>query len=215
MGLAVGSSTYFIFVAAIFFVYWAAPQTRLLRLGVVLLANYYFCALRAVLPRADPRLRDHGLPGGSRADALSPRRSAPVACGRQCRRQPGVAGGLAPHGRGDWPHGVGLGLPPRPFLLYLPGPHLHARSLSPRCRRHHQLAGPPVRRLVLSHLAGRPHHACLRVDPAICGAPAAGSHGRRTLAVVTLGALLAVIRPPNTAQLRGLLEFTPELTPLS
>ena len=44
MGLAAGSSTYFIFVAAIFFVYWAAPQTRLLRLGVVLLANYYFCA---------------------------------------------------------------------------------------------------------------------------------------------------------------------------
>src|ERR1035441_7187454 len=44
MGLAVGSSTYFIFVAAVFFVYWLAPQTRLLRLGVVLLANYYFCA---------------------------------------------------------------------------------------------------------------------------------------------------------------------------
>jgi D-alanyl-lipoteichoic acid acyltransferase DltB (MBOAT superfamily) len=44
MGLAAGSSTYFIFVAAIFFVYWAAPQTRLLRLGVVLLANYFFCA---------------------------------------------------------------------------------------------------------------------------------------------------------------------------
>ena len=44
MGLAAGSSTYFIFVAAVFFVYWAAPQTRLLRLGVVLLANYYFCA---------------------------------------------------------------------------------------------------------------------------------------------------------------------------
>src|ERR1019366_3411925 len=35
------------------------------------------------------------------------------------------------------------------------------------------------------------------------------------LAIVTLGALLAVIRPPNTAQLRGLVEFTPELTPLS
>src|ERR1019366_10059110 len=56
---------------------------------------------------------------------------------------------------------------------------------------------------------------CLRVDPAIRAAPAAGSHRSRTLAVVTLGALLAVIRPPNTAQLRGLLEFTPELTPLS
>jgi D-alanyl-lipoteichoic acid acyltransferase DltB (MBOAT superfamily) len=44
MGLAAGSSTYFIFVAAVFFVYWAAPQTRLLRLGVILLANYFFCA---------------------------------------------------------------------------------------------------------------------------------------------------------------------------
>src|ERR1035441_3658940 len=44
MGLAVGSSTYFIFVAAVFFVYWAAPQTRLLRLSVILLANYFFCA---------------------------------------------------------------------------------------------------------------------------------------------------------------------------
>ena len=44
MGLAAGSSTYFIFVAAVFFAYWAAPRTRLLRLGVILLANYYFCA---------------------------------------------------------------------------------------------------------------------------------------------------------------------------
>ena len=35
------------------------------------------------------------------------------------------------------------------------------------------------------------------------------------LAIVTLGALLAVIRPPNAEQLRGLVEFTPELTPLS
>jgi D-alanyl-lipoteichoic acid acyltransferase DltB (MBOAT superfamily) len=44
MGLAAGSSTYFIFVAAVFFVYWAAPQTRLLRLAIILLANYFFCA---------------------------------------------------------------------------------------------------------------------------------------------------------------------------
>src|ERR1035438_4747187 len=35
------------------------------------------------------------------------------------------------------------------------------------------------------------------------------------LAIVTLGALIAVIHPPNGEQLRGLLEFTPELTPLS
>ena len=44
MGLAAGSSTYFIFVAAVFFVYWTAPQTRLLRLAIILLANYFFCA---------------------------------------------------------------------------------------------------------------------------------------------------------------------------
>ena len=35
------------------------------------------------------------------------------------------------------------------------------------------------------------------------------------LAIVTLGALIAVILPPNAAHLRGLVEFTPELTPLS
>jgi lysophospholipase L1-like esterase len=35
------------------------------------------------------------------------------------------------------------------------------------------------------------------------------------LSIVTLGALLAVMRPPNATQLRGLVEFTPELTPLS
>jgi lysophospholipase L1-like esterase len=35
------------------------------------------------------------------------------------------------------------------------------------------------------------------------------------LALVTLGALLALIHPPSATQLRGLLEFTPELTPLS
>ncbi|MEO8369101.1 MAG: MBOAT family O-acyltransferase [Candidatus Solibacter sp.] len=44
MGLAAGSSSYFIFVAAVFFVYWLAPQTRLVRLAIILLANYYFCA---------------------------------------------------------------------------------------------------------------------------------------------------------------------------
>jgi hypothetical protein len=35
------------------------------------------------------------------------------------------------------------------------------------------------------------------------------------LTIVTLGALLVVIHPPNKAQLSALLEFTPELTPLS
>ena len=47
MGLAAGSSTYFIFVAAVFFLYWAAPA-RLLRLGIILLANYFFCARYAL-----------------------------------------------------------------------------------------------------------------------------------------------------------------------
>src|SRR3954449_6811793 len=44
MGLAAGTSYYFIFVAAVFFLYWAAPQARLVRLAIILLANYYFCA---------------------------------------------------------------------------------------------------------------------------------------------------------------------------
>ncbi|MEO8594231.1 MAG: MBOAT family O-acyltransferase [Candidatus Solibacter sp.] len=44
MGLATGSSSYFLFVAAVFFVYWALPQARLFRLSAILLANYYFCA---------------------------------------------------------------------------------------------------------------------------------------------------------------------------
>ena len=35
------------------------------------------------------------------------------------------------------------------------------------------------------------------------------------LSIVTVGVLIAVTHPPNAAQLRGLLEFTPELTPLS
>ena len=44
MGLTAGSSNYFLFVAAVFFLYWAAPRARLIRLSVVLLANYFFCA---------------------------------------------------------------------------------------------------------------------------------------------------------------------------
>ncbi|MCU1237462.1 MAG: rane bound O-acyl transferase, family protein [Candidatus Solibacter sp.] len=43
MGLAAGSGSYFAFVAFVFFLYWAAPA-RLVRLGVILLANYFFCA---------------------------------------------------------------------------------------------------------------------------------------------------------------------------
>jgi len=37
-------ATYYIFIAAIFFLYWAASSRRLPRLAVVLLANYFFCA---------------------------------------------------------------------------------------------------------------------------------------------------------------------------
>jgi D-alanyl-lipoteichoic acid acyltransferase DltB (MBOAT superfamily) len=48
MGLQAGSASYFVFVAAVFFLYWAAywaaAQSRLPRLGIVLLANYFFCA---------------------------------------------------------------------------------------------------------------------------------------------------------------------------
>ena len=44
MGLAAGSSPYFIFVGVVFFLYWAAPRTRLVRLALILFANYYFCA---------------------------------------------------------------------------------------------------------------------------------------------------------------------------
>ena len=37
-------ATYFVFIAAAFFIYWAAAGNRVARPGVVLLANYYFCA---------------------------------------------------------------------------------------------------------------------------------------------------------------------------
>jgi alginate O-acetyltransferase complex protein AlgI len=39
-----GSGIYFAFIAAVFFVYWASAGSRLVRLGVILLANYLFCA---------------------------------------------------------------------------------------------------------------------------------------------------------------------------
>ena len=42
--MTAGGVTYFIFIAAVFFIYWAAAGHRVARLGVVLLANYYFCA---------------------------------------------------------------------------------------------------------------------------------------------------------------------------
>jgi D-alanyl-lipoteichoic acid acyltransferase DltB (MBOAT superfamily) len=38
-----GSASYFLFVAAVFFIYWAAPQSRFVRLGIILAANYFFC----------------------------------------------------------------------------------------------------------------------------------------------------------------------------
>jgi D-alanyl-lipoteichoic acid acyltransferase DltB (MBOAT superfamily) len=42
--MSAGTTPYFLFIAAVFFLYWAAPQTRLVRLTVILLANYFFCA---------------------------------------------------------------------------------------------------------------------------------------------------------------------------
>jgi D-alanyl-lipoteichoic acid acyltransferase DltB (MBOAT superfamily) len=44
MSLQAGSSSYFLFVAAVFFLYWACAQSRLPRLAIILLANYFFCA---------------------------------------------------------------------------------------------------------------------------------------------------------------------------
>jgi alginate O-acetyltransferase complex protein AlgI len=40
----VGSGVYFVFVAAVFFLYWASAGSRVVRLAVVLAANFLFCA---------------------------------------------------------------------------------------------------------------------------------------------------------------------------
>jgi hypothetical protein len=40
--LLLSSSTYFIFLAAIFFLYWPLSRVRSLALGVLLFANYFF-----------------------------------------------------------------------------------------------------------------------------------------------------------------------------
>jgi hypothetical protein len=34
----------FLFVAAVFFLYWTAAANRYARLGIILVANYFFCA---------------------------------------------------------------------------------------------------------------------------------------------------------------------------
>jgi D-alanyl-lipoteichoic acid acyltransferase DltB (MBOAT superfamily) len=47
--MAAGSGGYFILVAAVFFLYWAAPETRIVRLGILLAANYFFCARYGLL----------------------------------------------------------------------------------------------------------------------------------------------------------------------
>jgi alginate O-acetyltransferase complex protein AlgI len=44
MQMQVGSGAYYLFVATVFFLYWAAASARRARLGIVLLANYVFCA---------------------------------------------------------------------------------------------------------------------------------------------------------------------------
>jgi len=42
--MSAGTAPYFLFISAVFFVYWAAPPTRVVRLAIVLAANYFFCA---------------------------------------------------------------------------------------------------------------------------------------------------------------------------
>ncbi|HML16924.1 MAG TPA: MBOAT family O-acyltransferase [Bryobacteraceae bacterium] len=42
--MLLSSSTYFVFLAAIFFLYWPVSRVRLLALGVILFANYFFYA---------------------------------------------------------------------------------------------------------------------------------------------------------------------------
>jgi alginate O-acetyltransferase complex protein AlgI len=44
MQMQVGSGAYYLFVATVFFLYWVAARARRARLGIVLLANYVFCA---------------------------------------------------------------------------------------------------------------------------------------------------------------------------
>ena len=44
MQVQTGSGIYYAFVAAVFFLYWASSGSRLLRLAIVLFANYLFCA---------------------------------------------------------------------------------------------------------------------------------------------------------------------------
>ena len=39
-----GSLGYFLFAAAVFFLYWITAGSRNARLGFILLANYYFCS---------------------------------------------------------------------------------------------------------------------------------------------------------------------------
>jgi alginate O-acetyltransferase complex protein AlgI len=42
--MQVAGGAYYLFVATVFFLYWAAARARRARLGIVLLANYVFCA---------------------------------------------------------------------------------------------------------------------------------------------------------------------------
>ena len=44
MQVQTGSGTYYAFVAVVFFLYWVSSGSRLLRLTVILFANYLFCA---------------------------------------------------------------------------------------------------------------------------------------------------------------------------
>src|SRR5580704_7575372 len=44
MRVQASSAIYYIFVASVFFLYWTSARSRLLRLAIILLANYSFCA---------------------------------------------------------------------------------------------------------------------------------------------------------------------------
>ena len=44
MAMQVAGGGYYLFAALVFFVYWLSARSRRTRLGVLLLANYVFCA---------------------------------------------------------------------------------------------------------------------------------------------------------------------------
>ena len=45
MRMQAGAGLYYYFIATVFFLYWVSSRSRLPRLAVILLANYFFCAV--------------------------------------------------------------------------------------------------------------------------------------------------------------------------